>query len=73
MTYRITVNMPGCLPEMDPYEVDTLEEAREALITEVGYSLEGDWGGGFPLCSIGDGCLWTEANGYVHIIEEVRS
>lgn len=35
MPYTISVNTPGCLPEQEPYEVETLAEARDALSTEV--------------------------------------
>jgi len=34
MGYTIGYNMPGYLPEMEPYSVDTAEDAREALRDE---------------------------------------
>ena len=34
-TYVAMWNLPGCLPEMEPMQFDTPEEAREALLEEV--------------------------------------
>lgn len=35
MSYIITVNEPGCLPETDPAETDNLVQALEVLREEV--------------------------------------
>lgn len=35
MTFRIVVSQPGCLPEGDPYDVDSQEEAIDALMNEL--------------------------------------
>ena len=33
--YVVGYNTPGYMPEMEPYECDTLESAREALLDEL--------------------------------------
>jgi hypothetical protein len=35
MGYTIGWNMPGYLPEMEPYTVDTADEAKRAMIDEL--------------------------------------
>lgn len=35
MGYTIGFNMPGYLPEMEPYTVDTADEAKRAMIDEL--------------------------------------
>lgn len=35
MAYLITVNVPGTLPESEPFEVDSLPEALEAIQEEI--------------------------------------
>lgn len=35
MRYTIGWNMPGYLPEMEPYTVDTADEAKRAMIDEL--------------------------------------
>lgn len=37
--YVITVNQPGYLPTMEPYEVEGLEEAAQAFIDEVHHTV----------------------------------
>lgn len=36
LRFRIIVNQPGTLPESDPYEVTGVDNARDALNTELG-------------------------------------
>jgi hypothetical protein len=40
MSYIITVNRAGYLPEQDPYEVETIEEARDAIRDEIDRTAE---------------------------------
>lgn len=40
MTYVICVNKPGYLPESEPVEVDTIQEARDAAAEEVQRSMD---------------------------------
>lgn len=35
MGYTVGFNMPGYLPEMEPYAVDTADEAKRAMIDEI--------------------------------------
>lgn len=41
MQYSICVNLPGYLPEAEPYEVDGIEAAREALTEELDRTTSG--------------------------------
>lgn len=35
-------NLPGCIPEMEPAEFDTLEEARDFLLEEINWAYAPD-------------------------------
>ena len=35
MSYVIGFNMPGYMPDMEPYQVDTFDEAKRCLISEL--------------------------------------
>jgi len=39
-TYSIGYNMPGYMPDNEPSECETLEDAKEALLTDITHYLE---------------------------------
>lgn len=46
MSYVITVNRAGYLPEQEPYEVDSFDEACEAIRTEITQTVDAHDGPG---------------------------
>jgi len=43
MTYAAGWNMPGYMPEMEPAEFDTPEEARDFICWELAYMRDQQW------------------------------
>lgn len=40
MSYVFMYNVPGCLPDMEPEEFDSFEEAKQACIEELTYAAD---------------------------------